>query len=249
MIYFLVFLKAPITSFTFFLIQDLLPLCEHYNAHVRLSGIQGILELITQSPENVLKEIGQIISKISSLLNDKDPLVRRAVLKLFKIIFSYLDSRQISSFFKFLSAHLCCAMTHICDDVQQDSLELFDLMLEMYPSLVIGEMSQLVTIFVEQISTEVKTGKEAKAVRTLKVNPSSKLSSNKWRIKVLGRLKKLVDAFLEKLRCENDQTLCKGLTNHVIQVQNYPKTRGPLVVPWVCRRWMQPSLSILSLLR
>ena len=54
----------------------------------------------------------------------QDATVRQALLRLLKHVMPQISTNQISPFFPILSTHLCCAMTHIYDDIQLDSLSL-----------------------------------------------------------------------------------------------------------------------------
>ncbi len=54
----------------------------------------------------------------------QDAAVRQSVQRLYKQIMPHVSSDMIGPFFPVLSAHLCCAMTHIHDDIQLDSLSL-----------------------------------------------------------------------------------------------------------------------------
>ncbi|KAK7503533.1 hypothetical protein BaRGS_00005072, partial [Batillaria attramentaria] len=222
---------------------DLLPKCDHHNSRVRLTGVEGVTELMTVDQDTVLIDMSGIFKRVLPLLSDRDPLVRQAVLKLFRMVFANGEARKIAGFFPLLSTHLCCAMTHICDDVQQDSLQFFDLLLDKFPMEVTGNMSQLlIQIFIEQISTQAaNAGSGASKGRTLVVNPSSRQSSQKVRAKILERLKKLVNAFLERDMIENAPSVDAV---PVVFVSEYPTVREPLVPQWVRRMWRSPYLSL-----
>lgn len=173
------------------ILKDLLPKCDHHNSNVRLSGVEGVTELLVADRDTILIEMANIFRRVLPLVSDRDPLIRQAVLKLFRMVFASGQERKIAGFFPLLSTHLCCAMTHICDDVQQDSLKFFDILLDRFPIEVTGNMSQmLIQIFMEQISTQVSVGKGANKGRTLMINPSSRQSSQKARAKILDRVRK-----------------------------------------------------------
>ncbi len=54
----------------------------------------------------------------------QDAAVRQSVQRLYKQIMPHVTGDMIGPLFPVLSAHLCCAMTHIHDDIQLDSLSL-----------------------------------------------------------------------------------------------------------------------------
>lgn len=95
--------------------------------------------------------------RCSELLMDKESTVRSCVLQTFRVIFSLTSSIQMSAFFPLLSAHLCCAMTHIDENIQQDSLPVLDLCLDHVPELVIQNSSRIMSNFIEQISRLTQT--------------------------------------------------------------------------------------------
>ncbi|KAK6173707.1 hypothetical protein SNE40_017113 [Patella caerulea] len=192
-------------------IKELLSQCQHYNVTVRLGAAKGLKELLLISEETVIAYLGLIVDRAGSLMTDKDCHVREAVLKLFQALFEKVPANCMSPFFPVLCAHLCCAMTHINGEIQQDSLSMFDLLLETYPQLVIAGSNQLMSNFVEQISK--KKFKNVKGDRlksndlkfTLSVTPDSRLSSQKWQAKVLTRLNKLLSIVLKPENLKSDE--------------------------------------------
>ena len=98
-----------------------------------------------------------IAERCSELFMDKDPVVRQTVQKVLRLVFIEVSSIQIAPFFPILSAHLCCAMTHINDDIQQDSLVILDLCLENCPELVTASSNKIMPNFIEQISRQTQT--------------------------------------------------------------------------------------------
>ena len=182
----------------FMCLQEVLSHLQHYNAGMKHDALQGLKELITTDPSILQSHLPVILERLSELFVDKDNVVRSAVLKILKNVFHKISLSQLRPFFPVISAHICCAMTHIQDDIQLDSLPLLDLCLELYPSLVISSTSQLLPNFIEQISHQSQSGNGSKAKeRTLLVNPNSKLSSKKWRIKVLDRLTHFLKALAD----------------------------------------------------
>ena len=162
---------------------------------MRHEAVAGLRELFTEAPQVLHDNLAGILERVAGLCLDNEAVIRHAMHRLFKVIMPHVSSSQILPFFPVLNAHLCCAMTHIDDDIQLDSLKLVDLCLEHYPELVTGVHSSLLPNFVEQISRISNTSKTgvdrlsgSSGSRSLLVNPGSKLSSQKWRIQVLDRL-------------------------------------------------------------
>ena len=104
-----------------------------------------------------------------------------------------MPAERVAPFFPLLSAHLSCAMTHIELGIQEDAMNVLDVFLEHYPSLLASRPTVLLTNFLELIShrqnkTGAKKTHDAKG-RTwaLSVNPDRTVTSQQWRLSVLLR--------------------------------------------------------------
>ncbi|XP_067650622.1 testis-expressed protein 10 homolog [Haliotis asinina] len=223
-------------------IEDLLPKCQHYSISVRHDGVMGLRELMTLHPHMMTSQLATIIEKALPLIMDKDSNVRQACLKLFKLIFTSTPAQQIEPFFPVLSAHLCCAMTHIYDDIQHDSLEVFDLLLDTYPSLIAKNSGQLLQNFIEQISRQQNVTKGQKSNLSLAVKPDSKYSVQRWRSGILSRMYKLL---LTLLTWGFTDTSTSGLGN---KGRKYAEVSCiPLQFPSsVTDSWEQPGFKLKS---
>jgi pre-rRNA-processing protein IPI1 len=154
----------------------------------------GLKELFSSHTEVIVPNLATVIERSTHLFVDKDPVVRQSVIKLLKVIFTAISEKHVSPFLHMISAYLCCAMTHIYEDIQADSLQILDLLLDHFPGLVVSNSNQILPNFIEQISRsklDTKRGSSA-----LSINPNLKMASHKWRAKVLTRLHKLLSAIL-----------------------------------------------------
>lgn len=175
-------------------ITDLFSQCRHYSTSVRVEAVNGLKELFTTNPHLVQSHLSDILERLAELLTDKDSVVRQGAIRVFKFFLPLVSEKQISPFFPLLCAHLCCAMTHIYDDIQVDSLVVLDLLLDNYPRLMIYRSNQVLSNFIEQISRQQGQGQ---AKRSLSTDPNSATSSVKWRSSVLNRLQKFLSAILK----------------------------------------------------
>ena len=211
-----------------FCLQELLSHCRHYNTSVRSDAVAGLRELVINFPNVVDQNLAAILEKSSELFIDKDAAVRQGVIRLLKTYLPKVSEKQISPFFPLLCAHLCCAMTHIYDEIQMDSLSVLDILLETFPQLMVTKSYQVLTNFIDQISR--KQG-QVSGSRSLTVNPNSKVSSLKWRTSVLKRLEKFLAAILnsykKKLGKDEDSADKKG----VEQLWSFEKSAGADVYP------------------
>ncbi|XP_062570246.1 testis-expressed protein 10 homolog [Saccostrea cucullata] len=178
-------------------IGDLLNQCQHYSTTVRLDAVNGLRELLSSHPALLEHRLSQTIDRISQLMVDKDPVVRSALTKLFRQIVPSVPLHKMRPFFPIISAHVCCSMTHICEDIQRDSLQILDIFLEFYPSLIVDQSSQIIPNFIEQISHQNASKKLNAGGRSLSVKPDGKIQAHKWRIQVLTRLGKLLSTLIE----------------------------------------------------
>ena len=100
----------------------------------------------------------------------------------------------MAPFSSLIIAHLSCAMTHIYDDIQHDSLAILELCLCYFPNLMVTSSSQLIHNFVGMISHQStsrlkkSTGLQLQLGKGLSVNPKGKLSSLRSRLKILQQL-------------------------------------------------------------
>lgn len=188
----------------FLLVQDLLGHLQHYNTTVRHSGLMGLKELLSAHPVLINQYLFSLLTRVAETFIDKDQVIRKAVIGVMHIILSHVSIDQISPFISVMAAHLCCAMTHISDDIRLDSLQLLDVYLEFFPHQLAKSSLQILQNFLEMFSQKGSNTKDAKGnstnarSRALMVNPSSKLSMQKWRVNILEKITKFIKAYMGK---------------------------------------------------
>ncbi|XP_072179375.1 testis-expressed protein 10 homolog [Diadema setosum] len=179
-------------------LQDLLIQLNHYNSSVRSAALLGIKSLLTSHSNLLHAHLSTLIPALSAVTSDKDPSVRRTGSSLLRVVMANLSANQMSPFFQAVCTHLCCAMTHIQEDIQLYSLEVMESILQHYPGLVAPHSKALLPNFIHLISQQQsKLGGAGATGSKLKVNPSGKLSGQKWRLKVLQMLQKLLEVAKE----------------------------------------------------
>ncbi|KAK2160807.1 hypothetical protein LSH36_127g19007 [Paralvinella palmiformis] len=178
-------------------IKDILSQCQHYNPGNKYDALKRLHEAVSTSPNILDDNLAMILERCSELFLDKDPIIRSTVRKTLCVIFARISSNHITPFFPIISAYLCCAMTHLNEEIQLDSLKILDIALQYYPDLVITSSSQLLPNLLEQISRLQTTGgKKEVNSRVLAANPSGITGSTRWRIDVLKRLKRVLETVL-----------------------------------------------------
>uniref|UniRef100_A0AAY4DRT0 Pre-rRNA-processing protein Ipi1 N-terminal domain-containing protein n=1 Tax=Denticeps clupeoides TaxID=299321 RepID=A0AAY4DRT0_9TELE len=186
-------------------IKDLLSQLHHYNATVKQGALFGLRELLASHTPLVHQHLSTILSEVAAAFTDKDGVVRRAALRLLRFVAQCVPGEHVAPFFPLLSAHLTCAMTHISSGIQADALLVLDVLLEHYPALLAHRHAHLLTNFLELISQQ-KLGGGAKAQAkpgagktwALSITPERRTTAQQWRLTVLLRLSRFLEAVVEE---------------------------------------------------
>ncbi|XP_077577443.1 testis-expressed protein 10 homolog [Stigmatopora nigra] len=183
-------------------INDLLSQLHHYNANVKHSALLGLKELLSTNPFLLEQHLSRLLSEVAAVFTDKDANVRLTATRVLRYIAQSVPAERVAPFFPLLSAHLCCAMTHIEFSIQEDAMKILDVMLEHYPELLAARPAVLLTNFLELISHRQNGGKkevEGKGQKwALSVNPKRTVTSQEWRFSVLLRLGRFLQAVVEE---------------------------------------------------
>ncbi|NXC79007.1 TEX10 protein, partial [Cercotrichas coryphoeus] len=209
-------------------IKDLLSQMHHYSPGVKHNALLGLKELLSQYPFVIDAHLSSIISEVAAVFTDKDSSVRGAAVHLLQFLASRIRAEQIAPFFPLVSAHLSSAMTHISEGIQEDSLKVLDVLLEAYPALLTDRSVILLKNFVElishqQLSKRLKS--RDKLSWMLSVNPNRRVTSQQWRLNVLTRLKKFLQAVVDGSSDTEDEGLQE-------QKDSSHSVRNPICISW-----------------
>uniref|UniRef100_A0A663LQ78 Testis expressed 10 n=1 Tax=Athene cunicularia TaxID=194338 RepID=A0A663LQ78_ATHCN len=209
-------------------IKDLLSQMHHYSPGVKHNALLGLKDLLSQYPFVIDAHLSNIISEVAAVFTDKDSGVRGAAVHLLQFLASKIRAEQIAPFFPLVSAHLSSAMTHISEGIQEDSLKVLDVLLEAYPALLTDRSSILLKNFVElishqQLSKRLKS--REKLSWMLSVNPNRRVTSQQWRLNVLTRLKKFLQAVVDGSSEIEDEGLQE-------QKDSPHSVRNPVYISW-----------------
>ncbi|XP_051872810.1 testis-expressed protein 10 homolog isoform X2 [Pristis pectinata] len=182
-------------------VKDLLTQLHHYSSGIKQSALNGLKDLVSQHPSVIASHLSNILSDLAALFTDKDSTVRSVAIQLLHFLAPKISSDQMAPFFPLVSAHLSSAMTHILEGIQEDALKILDILLEHYPELLTDCCSILLKNFLElishqRLSKELKTGGKMNSWM-LSVNPNRRITSQLWRLNVLSRLRKFLQAVVE----------------------------------------------------
>uniref|UniRef100_A0A8C4T0T1 Testis expressed 10 n=1 Tax=Erpetoichthys calabaricus TaxID=27687 RepID=A0A8C4T0T1_ERPCA len=213
-------------------IKDLLSQMHHYSAGVKQSALSGLKELLTQHSFVLQTHLSSILSEVTAVFTDKDPPVRSAAIRLLQSLAVRIPPKHIAPFFPLVSAHLSSAMTHITEAIQEDALNVLDILLEHYPELLTSCSSVLLKNFVELISHQ----RYSKTLKTpgwiLSVNPDRKYSSQKWRLSVLTRLCKFLQALVDQQPTAGQNCRAQADTLEIDERKSSASQISPLDITW-----------------
>ncbi|CAG0903335.1 unnamed protein product [Darwinula stevensoni] len=169
-------------------LKNLLKLLVYHNAKARIEALQGMEELLRDSPWHVKSNSVEVIEQSAFLVNDRENKVRKQAVCFFEALLPLVEERALEPLFPILTAHLSCGMSHLEPNVRFDSLALFDVLLDHHPSLLVRNTS-LALAFLNQISREKDSVSKS---RSLHANPSTSTSGVQWYARVLHRLQRFL---------------------------------------------------------
>nr|XP_046159361.1 testis-expressed protein 10 homolog [Oncorhynchus gorbuscha]XP_046159362.1 testis-expressed protein 10 homolog [Oncorhynchus gorbuscha] len=217
-------------------IKDLLSQLHHYSGTVKQGALVGLRELLTLHPSELDQHLSSLLSEAAAVFTDKDPNVRMSATRLLRFIAQSVPAERTSPFFPLLSAHLSCAMTHIETGIQEDALKVLDVLLDHYPALLAARPALLLTNFLELISHRstgggARKGQEGKGRSwALSVNPNRNVTGQQWRLTVLLRLGRFLQAVVEERRAEDGVACVSGDMFSVLNGQG--GANAPLELNW-----------------
>lgn len=195
---------------------------------MRQDASQSIKEFFLQHPASLREHFGNIISKLLKTSVDEDHIVRRNFFNCLEHIFKNSTEQEVQPFFSLIMAHLNCAMTHIKDSVQLDSLRFLDICIKFFPKLFVKDCEKILHSLLNLVSYKqgATSGQHSKGNkrdhkgmptmgnRIMSVNPTGKISSIKSENDVLRRLLQIATIVLTP-EYKNQES---GLNNAVSSV-------------------------------
>jgi len=189
-------------------LKDVLSKLGHFSQSVRTDGLDGLKELVTgaQGGSLVLENLASIVTKVLPMTSDKEPKLRTSAVTLLEAVLKHVPPPTLEPLHGFLSAHLCCGLSHIDASIQFEGLTLLDSLVTVAPAFVADVYDQLLPNCLAQISSQ---GKKS----SLSTGVSDRISSLKWRTAVLQRLHKILQAVsAHQLSSRESETICNSLS-------------------------------------
>ncbi|KAF2899641.1 hypothetical protein ILUMI_06533 [Ignelater luminosus] len=211
--------------------KDLLSRLNHHNLSSKCEALLGLNELINESSSAFVEQhLCELLHGVCKLLLDIESKAREKARKsLADILKNVSAPEKLSPFFHILTSYVTCAMTHIKRNVQEDSILVLDAYLEHAPMLIFKYFDKLFDSFLSLIS---KLRTDSKLSRTISDNLNSKLTSIKWRIKVLRRLQLLLKIYIDENNRFTEQKKSNCVIVHESQVNcHIPISTGLEIYP------------------
>eukprot|EP00795_Rhopilema_esculentum_P014359 gene14359-5404_t len=215
--------KAEPTNRRNLSLKDLLTQLTHYNDNTRKDATQALKDFFIQYPMSLHQNLSLIIPKLLSKAVDAHFGVRKGFLTCLEHILKTTAANQIQPFFPIIMAHMNCAMTHINDGIQSDSIDFMDLCLDSFPEIFLKYCDKVLHSFLDLVShnqTSVShkkgvhnKGKSKMVGRDLSTKPSGKMSTLAVKISVLEKLLKIV-LLVFKSKTNPDNDLAKSSDCH-----------------------------------
>ena len=94
--------------------------CSHHTASLRLKSVTELCALTSSSSIDLSAHVAALMDAVGALFVDDDRKVRCEARKLLQLAIDacQLEMCDISPFFPLMISRLCCAMTHIHEDIR-----------------------------------------------------------------------------------------------------------------------------------
>ncbi|XP_076058362.1 testis-expressed protein 10 homolog [Oratosquilla oratoria] len=196
-------------------LKELLSRLHHQSVYVRQDGLNGLRQLVQNNRSDILsQQLSSIVSAAAPTILDTDGLIRGTGRKLITDLLLKVIS-EIEPHLHILASHLSCALVHINTNVQADALDLVNIMVTHAPGLVakhanvlLGNFLSLISKKVNNPQTSVPKVKKVDFSSLIMVSPENKLSSTKWRLKLLQEMGNFLRVILaEEDKCETAEPI------------------------------------------
>jgi len=180
-------------------LKDVLGKISHFSNAVRTDGLEGLKELLTGPSASALvsSNLSPILAALMPVVQDRERKMRKLATACISEVMRHTPASSLAPLHSLLSAHLCCALTHIDPRIQQDALNTLDCLLEQAPSFIKDTAALLLPNCLDQISAKKQaqgsTEKKSSSGPHVAANLSETMSSLQWRLNVLSRIEKILE--------------------------------------------------------
>ena len=178
-------------------LKDVLGKISHFSNAVRTDGLEGLKELLTGPSAGALvsSNLSSILGALMPVVQDRERKMRKLATACISEVMGHTPASSLAPLHSLLSAHLCCALTHIDPRIQQDALNTLDCLLQLAPNFIKDTAPLLLPNCLDQISAKKQAqGTEKKSSGPhVAANLSETMSSLQWRLNVLSRIEKILE--------------------------------------------------------
>ena len=183
-------------------LKEVLGKLNNQSLSTRLDGLEGLKELVTAHRNIIDENLSLIVNRLVPFLTEREAKLRNVGIPLLESIVSQVNPSSLESLCPIISAHLCCGLSHIDDEIQLESIKVLDTLIQFQPAFILSHAHQILPNCLEQISNSdsnsISSGstnnvsenrmKSNKSVAKLRDNINANVSSLHWRFLVIERI-------------------------------------------------------------
>ena len=155
----------------------------------------------------VSANLSSILAALMPVTQDRERKLRKLANSSVAAVLAHTPGASLAPLHALLTAHICCALTHIDPRIQQDGLTTLDCLLDQAPAFIRAAIHQLLPNCLDQISAKKKPGDKKVAGPHVAANLSESMSSLQWRVSVLTRIDRLLDAVSPSLQTSGPEAV------------------------------------------
>ena len=193
-------------------LKEVLAKLNNLSVSTRLDGLEGLKELVVVHRNIIDENLSLIVNRLVPFLTEREDKLRHFGVPLLESILAQVNPSSLESLYPLISAHLCCGLSHINEDIQLESIRVLDSIIESQPEFIISHVHQILPNCMEQISITdsnsitpgslYKNGEKRitdnKMGAKLRNNINENVSSLHWRFLVIERIHKMLLILLNK---------------------------------------------------
>ena len=183
-------------------LKEVLGKLNNQSLSTRLDGLEGLKELVTAHRDIIDENLSLIVNRLIPFLSERENKLRHVGIPLLESILTQVKPSSLESLYPIISAHLCCGLSHIDDEIQLESIKVLDTVIQFQPAFILTHAHQILPNCLEQISNSdsnsISSGstnsasenrmKSNKSVTKLRDNINANVSSLHWRFLVIERI-------------------------------------------------------------
>ena len=171
-------------------IKDLLAKLSHHANAYRQDGVKGLKDWVKFRPRELETQLAVVLQRSMVLLCDQEKTVRKDFCDFFGLLLETMPANATEAFHQPICAHLCCALSHIDQDIQRGSLLFLDELISRAPRILLSCYPQVLPACIEQIIQKSSSASGSSKILSTSVN--SKIEVNQWRVNVFTRLENIL---------------------------------------------------------